>query len=110
MWAWVSTNPEAKSTKLRYGYTSMTTPSSVFEYDMKTGEKKLLKQREVLGGFKKEDYATERLNAVARDGTLVPVSIVYRKDTPRDGTAPWPFVRLRFVWIEHGWLASLRRV
>ena len=73
---------------LRYSYTSLTTPRSVFEVNMRTGEKKLLKQQEVLGGFDKNNYQTERVWAVARDGVKVPVSLVYRKGFKADGTAP----------------------
>ena len=80
--------PEASTTKLRYRYTSLTTPSSVLEYDMATKEKKVLKETEVLGGFNKSDYRTERVWATARDGVKVPVSIVYHKDAKLDGTAP----------------------
>jgi len=80
--------PEPSTTKLRYRYTSLTTPSSTLEYDMATKKKTLLKETEVLGGFDKSDYRTERVWATARDGVKVPVSIVYHKDTKLDGTAP----------------------
>jgi oligopeptidase B len=73
---------------LRYSFSSMITPNSTFEYNMRTKEKKLLKQTEVLGGYDSSDYKTERLWVEARDGAKVPVSIVYRQDTPLDGTAP----------------------
>ncbi len=86
--AYVGDNEVFDTRVLRYGYTSMTTPSSVFDYDIATHEKKLLKEEEVLGGFDKADYVTERLWAPARDGKKVPISVVYRKDTPRDGTRP----------------------
>ena len=66
----------------------MKTPPSTFEYQMNTREKNLLKQEEVLGGFDTENYVTERLWATARDGVRVPMSVVYHKDTPLDGTAP----------------------
>jgi oligopeptidase B len=80
--------PEASSHLLRYGYDSMRLPSSVFEFDLKTGEKKLLKQDPVLGDFNADDYASEYVHASARDGTLVPISLIYKKSTPRDGSAP----------------------
>ena len=80
--------PEASTDWLRFAYTSLTTPNSVYQYNMKTGEKQLLKQDEVLGGFDSKNYRTERHWATARDGTKVPVSIVYHKDTKIDGTAP----------------------
>ncbi len=81
-------NDEQATDVLRYQYTSMTTPNSVFEVDLRTGEKKLLKQTPVLGGFDAANYATERLWVVAKDGARVPVSLVYRKGFRRDGTAP----------------------
>ncbi len=86
--AYSNATPEADTQWLRYGYTSMTTPNSVYEYNMQTKEKRLLKETEVLGDFDRKNYVTERQWAEARDGTKVPVSIVYRKDTPRDGSAP----------------------
>jgi oligopeptidase B len=81
-------NPEFDTPILRYIYTSMTTPRSTYDYNMTTGAKKLLKQEEILGGFDRANYVTERLHATARDGVRVPVSVVYRKDTPIDGTSP----------------------
>jgi oligopeptidase B len=84
----LSVNRESASTTLRYTYTSLTTPSTVYDLDMTTGARTLVKETPVLGGFDKTRYATERLWVVARDGAKVPVSIVYRKDTRRDGTAP----------------------
>lgn len=84
----LSVNPEQDTDELRYTYTSLTTPASEYVVNMKTGARKLLKTQAVLGGYDKTRYATERTWAVARDGTRVPVSLVYRKDTPRNGTAP----------------------
>lgn len=84
----LSTNVDFDAEQLRYGYTSLTTPSSVFEMNMETQKKTLLKQQEVLGDFDKNNYATQRLWATAKDGTKVPVSIVYKKTTKLDGTAP----------------------
>lgn len=78
--AYFENNPELDTDLLRYGYTSMTTPSSVYDYNMKTRQKKLLKRDEVVGEFDPEWYQTERLHAEAPDGTRVPVSLVYRKD------------------------------
>ena len=83
-----SDNYEFDTPVLRFRYTSMTTPNSTFDYDMNTRQKTLLKEEEVLGGFDKTNYVTERLYATARDGTEVPISLVYRKGTARDGTAP----------------------
>ncbi len=81
-------NPEFNTTNLRYNYTSLTTPVSVFDYNMETGEKKLMKQQEVVGGYNTEDYVTERVYATAKDGTKVPVSIVYKKGFVKDGNSP----------------------
>ena len=86
--AYVSNNPEYNSSILRYNYTSLTTPNSVFDYDLNSRSKKLMKEQIVLGGFKKEDYITERIYATASDGVKVPISLVYKKGTPKDGSAP----------------------
>jgi oligopeptidase B len=81
-------NHEYDTPLLRYTYSSMTTPDSVFDYDMGTREQTLLKQDEVLGGFEPTNYKTDRLYATARDGTKIPISIVYRKGTKGDGQNP----------------------
>lgn len=81
-------NAEQNTTLLRYTYTSLTTPPSVYQLDMASGEKTLLKQQEVLGGFDKANYVTERVWATAQDGTRIPVSLLYRKGFKRDGSAP----------------------
>jgi oligopeptidase B len=86
--AYTSNNPEMNTPVLRFGYTSLTTPNSLYDYDMSTRERTLLKQEEVLGGFDSSDYVTERLYAPARDGVEVPVSIVYRAGTEMDGDNP----------------------
>jgi oligopeptidase B len=86
--AYGGTNPEWDTHLFRYSYTSLTTPSSVYQHDLLTQQSTLLKQQEVIGAFKAEDYASERIWAPARDGAQVPVSIVYRKGTPIDGTSP----------------------
>ncbi|MFT5300359.1 MAG: oligopeptidase B [Mariniblastus sp.] len=86
--AGVAATPDSGTLLLRYVYTSLTTPRSTFEFNMKSGEKKLLKQQEVVGDFNSQDYRTERVWATARDGVKVPVSIVYHKNTKLDGTAP----------------------
>ena len=85
---WGGANPEYADQVLRFGYTSLITPQSVFDYDMDGGERRLLKQQPVLGGYDPSLYRTERLWATAEDGTRVPVSLVTRTDTPRDGSAP----------------------
>ncbi|MFN2336747.1 MAG: S9 family peptidase, partial [Bacteroidales bacterium] len=86
--AGISVNPNAATTLLRYSYSSLTTPNSVYDYDMAAKTKTLLKQDSVLGGFDSNNYESKRLWATAGDGTLVPVSLVYRKGFVQDGTAP----------------------
>ena len=81
--AFVSTNREFDTSVLRYGYTSLTTPSSTYDYDMRTRQKTLLKRDQILGGFDPANYVTERFFTNARDGARVPVSIVYRKGIAR---------------------------
>ncbi len=81
-------NPEYKSKVLRYGYTSLTTPSSTYDYDMVSKVKTLKKQMEVLGGYNPTDYTSERLYATATDGTKVPISLVYKKGFRKDGKSP----------------------
>jgi oligopeptidase B len=86
--AFVQTNREFNTNKLRFAYQSLVTPNSVFDYDMNTGQRTLLKQTEVPGGFDKANYQSERIFATASDGTKIPISIVYRKGTKMDGKAP----------------------
>jgi oligopeptidase B len=73
---------------LRFTYSSMTTPTRVFDYDMATRQRTLLKEEEIPSGHNPDDYVTRRLYAPAPDGELVPISLIYRKDTPLDGSAP----------------------
>ncbi|MFN3132796.1 S9 family peptidase [Roseibium sp.] len=73
---------------IRFSYSSMTTPSQTFDYNVATGARTLRKEQEVPSGHKADDYVTRRLMAPAADGETVPVSILYRKDTPLDGSAP----------------------
>ncbi len=80
--------PEFDTPKLRLSYTSLVTPRSVYEYDMKTRKRVLLKQEKVLGGYDPSAYKSERIWATAKDGVKVPISLVYHKDTKRDGSAP----------------------
>jgi oligopeptidase B len=80
--------PEYNTDVIRYNYTSLTTPASVYDYNMNTKEKKLMKQQEVVGGYNAEDYITERLYATATDGTTVPISVVYKKGFKKDGNGP----------------------
>ena len=73
---------------LRYEYQSLVSPRSVFDYDMITRQATLLKETEVPGGFDKKNYVTERLFATAADGVKIPISVVYRRGVPHDGSAP----------------------
>lgn len=86
--AYVAYNPQFDTKVLRYGYQSLTTPSSTYDYDMESKAKNLLKQQPVLGDFKADNYQAERIYAVAKDGVKVPISLVYRKGTNKDGSAP----------------------
>jgi oligopeptidase B len=81
-------NPEFDTVVFRYGYESLVTPPSVFDYDMDAGRGVLVKQQPVLGGYDPSAYVVERVHAGAEDGTAVPVSLVYRRGLRRDGTAP----------------------
>jgi oligopeptidase B len=81
-------NPDFDATSVQMSYTSMITPSTVYEYDPATKARKVLKKTEVLGGYNPDEYATEWVFATAKDGTKVPISMVYKKGTKRDGTAP----------------------
>ena len=81
-------NREWDSPVLRYSYASLTTPPTVYDYDMGTRQREFKKQVQVLGEFSSEKYQSRRVFATAADGTLVPISILYAKDTPLDGSAP----------------------
>lgn len=83
-----SSNPEYNTDEFRFGFTSMVTPSSQFEQNLATGKRVLLKQQEVLGGYDKSNYVTERIFAPARDGVMIPMSIVYKKGMKKDGQNP----------------------
>ena len=84
---WLAYNPEAETSRLRYGYSSMTTPDTLFELDMDTGERRVLKQMEV-AGFDASDYRSEHVWIRARDGIEVPVSLVYNHNHFRQGENP----------------------
>ncbi|MGJ8594040.1 MAG: S9 family peptidase [Aquaticitalea sp.] len=87
--AGTGTNVDFDTVILRYGYTSMTTPSSTIDFNMVTKEKTILKEQVVLGGkFEKENYESERIWATATDGTKIPMSMVYRKGMKKDGNNP----------------------
>ncbi|HEY6997302.1 MAG TPA: S9 family peptidase, partial [Candidatus Binatia bacterium] len=81
-------NLEFDTTRLRFEYTSMKTPVSIYDYDMATRQRTLLKREEVLGGFDSENYITERLHARAADGAEIPLSVLYRKGLTRNGDNP----------------------
>jgi len=86
--AGVSTNFEPYTNLLRFNYSSLTTPNSVIDYNMETKEKTILKEDEILGGFDKVNYKSERIWAKAADGTMVPISLVYRTGFIKDGKSP----------------------
>jgi oligopeptidase B len=84
----MSVNPEFDTTTIRYSYQSMVTPASVYEYDLDSRDRTLLKRQDVLGGYDPANYEAKRVWVPARDATQVPVSLVYRKGTHLDGSAP----------------------
>ncbi|HLM59717.1 MAG TPA: S9 family peptidase, partial [Pyrinomonadaceae bacterium] len=84
----LSINPEFNTDVVRYNYASMISPNSTYEYNLKTGDSKLLKQQEIPSGYDKAGYETKRLWATARDGVKVPISLVMKKGTKLDGSAP----------------------
>jgi oligopeptidase B len=84
----LNVNLQFDTNMLRFEYTSMKTPLSIYDYDMATRQKALLKREEVLGGFDPGNYVTERLHATAADGTLIPISLLYRKETVKTGDNP----------------------
>jgi len=85
---WPSTNVSTQADMIRYGYSSPSTPSQIWEIDLKTGRSKLLKADRILGEFSSDDYSTSRMMITARDGTEVPVSLAWHKGTKLDGSAP----------------------
>ncbi len=86
--AWLSINPEFTGDLLRLGYSSLTTPASTYDYHMEHRQMTLLKQQEIVGGYNHENYKSERRYATSYDGTLVPISLVYKKSTMLDGSSP----------------------
>ena len=104
-----STNPEFDTNLLRFGYSSLTTPNSIYDYNMDTKEKTRMKQDKVIGGHNSEDYVTERVFAEARDGVKVPISLVYKKGIQKDGNNPL----LQYAYGSYGfstdpWFNSVR--
>ncbi|MFZ4783858.1 MAG: S9 family peptidase [Flavobacteriales bacterium] len=86
--AGMGANPEFDTKTIRYSYSSMTTPSSTYDFNIGSREKTLLKQAEVVGGYNPEDYISERIYATAADGTQIPISLVYKKGFVRDHSSP----------------------
>jgi oligopeptidase B len=84
----IGENPEFNASHVRFQYESFVTPRSIFDYDVHTRERTLQKQKPVLGGYDASQYVSERLHATATDGARIPLSVVYRRDTPRDASAP----------------------
>lgn len=82
------TNPDFNTEWLRFGFSSLKTPGSIFEYNMRTHEKKLLKQQEVVGGHNPDDYITERIWATSHDGKAIPMSVIYKKGLEKNGNNP----------------------
>ena len=85
---YVTSNPEYNSDVFRFVYNSLTIPNSTYDFDMKSKNKTLVKREEVLGGYNPQDYVSERLYAESKDGTKIPISIVYKKGLKRDGQNP----------------------
>jgi len=86
--AGISVNPEPSTNTLRFSYSSLTTPNSVIDYNMQNRKKTIMKEDEILGGFDKAKYRSERIWAKATDGTMVPISLVYREGFAKDGKSP----------------------
>ena len=94
----------------RFSYTSLTTPNSFYDYNLKTKERTLLKQEEILGGFNKDDYETKRIYATAGDGTKIPMSIVYKKGMVKNGDNPTLLYGYGSYGITYNPSFSLRRL
>jgi oligopeptidase B len=86
--AYIGTNPNFDSKILRYGYSSLTTPVSTVDFDLVSKEREVKKQQEVQGGFDSKNYKSERVYAEASDGTMIPMSLVYRKGFKKNGSNP----------------------
>ena len=121
---WLDANPEHQTQVLRFGYTSLTRPVSTMEYHLKTGEIKVLKEQEVVGGHLPEAYYSERVWAKSQDGTQVPISLVYKKELFKKGTNPcllygygsygisldpW-FSSARLSLLDRGWVFAIAHV
>lgn len=97
--AGIGINPDFESKVLRYSYSSLTTPNSTFDYNMETKQKTLMKEQEVVGNFDKNNYESKRIYATAKDGTKIPVSLVYRKGLQLDGDNP----TLQYAYGSYGY-------
>lgn len=84
----IGTNPSFDNDLVRYHYSSLSTPLSTFEYNIKSKQSTLLKEKEILGGFNKNDYEVDRIYAIAQDGERIPISLVYKKGIKLDGSNP----------------------
>lgn len=119
-----TTNTEFNTTKLRFIYASLTTPNTTFEYDMNERSKTVLKETKVMGGHEPSKYATERLFAEGRDGTMIPISLVYKKGLVKsdqnplllyaygsygNSTDPW-FSSIRLSLLERGFIYAIAHV
>ncbi len=121
---WGGSNPEFQSEVFRFGYTSLVSPSSIFDYHMRTRTRELKKQTEVLGGYDPSKYQTHRTSAVSHDGTRVPISIVYRKDLFQNGENPAllvgygsygicydpEFSSTRISLLDRGWVYAIAHI
>jgi oligopeptidase B len=111
----IGVNPEYETSALRFSYESLVTPPTVFEEDVVTGERRLLKRTPVLGGYEPDDYESAREWATAPDGARVPIDVVWRRGTPRDGTAAvslyayGAYEASRAVWFSAARLSLLDR-
>lgn len=86
--AGIGSNPDFNGKTLRYNYTSLTISSSVYDYNLEKKDKKLMKQQEIVGGYNPDDYITERVFATAKDGTKIPIALVYKKGFNKNGNSP----------------------
>ena len=86
--AYMSTNVDFTSSLFRFGFTSLKTPSTIFDFDLNSKDREVKKQQKVIGGHDPSNYTTKRVNATAEDGTAIPMSIVYRNDIKLDGSNP----------------------
>ncbi|TNE85891.1 MAG: S9 family peptidase [Deltaproteobacteria bacterium] len=120
----LGSNPELDAGFVRFSFESPRTPSTVIDCDLRTLEQTVRKVQPVLGGFDRENYETARVYATAPDGVKVPISLVYRKDTPRDGSAPMllngygsygidydaNFATTKFSLLDRGWVCGIAHI